>query len=177
MNDSIQDAATRGAHPAIAAQVLDEASAWDLLGTVDCGRVIFRLMSCPESTAVLHLVDDQRVIIRARLTPTDAVDARSTNGALVAYEAERADADTHTSWSVLVFGRAHALTDPGRVDRYKRRLRPWVDYADTILAIEPDIVTAIRVACAGEQCGCLDATARDIVSGQFRCLLGLDNHD
>jgi hypothetical protein len=41
---------------------------------------------------------------------------------------------------------ATAVTDPKHVARYERLLQPWVNLPmDTVIAIEPHIVTGIRI--------------------------------
>ena len=42
-------------------------------------------------------------------------------------------------------GRAYTVNDPGQVLRYERLLHPWVNHADTVLAIEPDVVTGFHI--------------------------------
>jgi hypothetical protein len=36
--------------------------------------------------------------------------------------------------------------DPGQVSRYEQLLQPWVNHADTVIAIEPEIITGLRIA-------------------------------
>ena len=49
-------------------------------------------------------------------------------------------------WSVVVTGTARTVTDPDRVARCERLLRPWVaDTMDTVIAIEPEIVTGFEL--------------------------------
>lgn len=49
-------------------------------------------------------------------------------------------------WSVVVTGLATEVSDPEQVARYQRLLHPWVNMAmDTVVAIEPEIVTGIRI--------------------------------
>ena len=63
----------------------------------------------------------------------------------LAYEADIIDSQTRTGWSVVVTGRAHTLTDPDEVMRYEQLLEPWVNHADTVVAIEPEIITGLRL--------------------------------
>jgi hypothetical protein len=39
----------------------------------------------------------------------------------------------------------HTVTASEQIARYERLLHPWVNHADTVLAIEPDIVTGFRI--------------------------------
>jgi pyridoxamine 5'-phosphate oxidase-like protein len=109
------------------------------------GRVVFTLNALPAIRPVNHLLDDCRVIIRTRLTASISAAVRSSEGIVVAYEADSIDPQTRTGWSVVVTGRAHTLTDPDEVTRYEQLLEPWVNHADTVVAIEPDIITGLRL--------------------------------
>ncbi|HYB35486.1 MAG TPA: pyridoxamine 5'-phosphate oxidase family protein [Mycobacterium sp.] len=117
-----------------------------LLASVDYGRVVFTLNALPAIRPVNHLVDDGRIIIRTRLTNAISTVMRSANPAVVvAYEADNFDSQSRTGWGVVATGRAHTVDDPGQVSRYERLLHPWVNHADTVLAIEPDIVTGLHI--------------------------------
>jgi nitroimidazol reductase NimA-like FMN-containing flavoprotein (pyridoxamine 5'-phosphate oxidase superfamily) len=127
------------------AQRLDDAEAMRLLASVGYGRVVFTLNALPAIRPVNHLVDKGRVIIRTRLTSAISTTARSKEGVIVAYEADSIDSQTLTGWSVVVTGRAHTLTHPDQVWRYEQLLEPWVNHADTVVAIEPEIITGLRI--------------------------------
>ena len=93
-----------------------------------------------------HLVDDGKIIIRTRLTTAISAAMRSADaGVIVAYEADSFDDESRSGWSVVVTGRAQAVADPGQISRYERLLHPWVNRADNVLAIAPDIVTGFRI--------------------------------
>ena len=70
---------------------------------------------------------------------------RSVDGVEVAYEVDRIDPWRRTGWSVVVTGRARTMTDPEQILRYEQLLHPWVDHADTVIAIEPEVVTGLRI--------------------------------
>ena len=95
---------------------------------------------------VNHLVDEGRVIIRTRLTAAISAAVRSSDGVVVAYEADSIDPQTQTGWSVVITGHAYTVTDPDRVLRYEQLLHPWINHADTVVAIEPEIITGFRIA-------------------------------
>jgi hypothetical protein len=133
------------AQPANGAELLDSATAMRLLASVDYGRVVFSLSTLPAIRPVNHLVDEGRVIIRTRLTASISTAVRSGDGVVVAYEADSLDPQTRTGWSVVVTGRAYTLTDPDQVLRYEQLLHPWVNHADTVVAIEPEIITGLRI--------------------------------
>ncbi len=134
--------------PPAGAERLDGAEAMRLLAGVEYGRVIFTVKSLPAIRPVNHLAEDGRIIIRTRLTSAISAAARATKGVVVAYEADCIDARTRTGWSVVVAGRAHTVTDPDAVSRYEQLLHPWVNHADTVVAIEPEMVTGFRIAAA-----------------------------
>lgn len=127
------------------AQKIDEVEAMRLLATAAYGRVVFTLNALPAIRPVNHLVDDGTIIIRTRLTTAISAAVRSATALIVAYEADSFDDESRTGWSVVVTGRAHAVSDPDRISHYEKLLHPWVNHADNVLAIEPDIVTGFRV--------------------------------
>jgi hypothetical protein len=131
--------------PANGAKRLSDAEAIRLLASVSYGRVIFTIKSLPAIRPVNHLLDEGRIIIRTRLTSAISAAVRSSDGAVVAYEADSIDPQTRTGWSVVVTGRAYTLTDPDQVLRYEQLLHPWINHADTVVAIEPEIITGLRI--------------------------------
>ena len=136
------------AQPANDSQRLSHAEAMRLLAiaSVDYGRVVFTLNALPAIRPVNHLVDEGRIIIRTRLTTAiSTVVTFADSGVVVAYEADDFDSQTQSGWSVVATGWAHRVNDPGQVSRYERLLHPWVNHADTVLAIEPDFVTGLRI--------------------------------
>jgi pyridoxamine 5'-phosphate oxidase-like protein len=133
------------AQPASGAQELERAEAMRLLASIGYGRVVFTLNALPAIRPVNHLVDEGRVIIRTRLTSAISIGVRSTDGVVVAYEADSLDPQSRAGWSVVIMGRAHTLTDPDQVSRYEQLLHPWVNHADTVVAIDPDIITGFRI--------------------------------
>ena len=105
-----------------------------------------RQKALPAVRPVNHLMDEGRIIIRTRLsTAISSVVASADDGAVVAYEADDFDSQSQSGWSVVATGWAHRVNDPGQVSRYERLLRPWVNHADTVLAIEPHIVTGFHI--------------------------------
>ncbi|MFC9819561.1 pyridoxamine 5'-phosphate oxidase family protein [Streptomyces erythrochromogenes] len=126
---------------------LDRAEALRLLATVSLGRIVFTQHALPAVRPVNHLVEGEDIIVRihgggalASLTaPADV-------SAVVAYEADVIDPDTHLGWSVVVTGYARAVSDADEVDRYAHLLRPWVAHRMTsVLRIRPDLVTGFRL--------------------------------
>jgi nitroimidazol reductase NimA-like FMN-containing flavoprotein (pyridoxamine 5'-phosphate oxidase superfamily) len=129
----------------IGAQRISHAEALRLLSGTDYGRIVFTLNALPAIRPVNHLVDGGRVIIRTRLSSALTEALSASNSLIVAYEADSMDRSTRTGWSVVVTGRAYSLSDPSEIAQYEQRLEPWVNHADTVVAIEPDIVTGFRI--------------------------------
>ncbi|MGA9674909.1 MAG: pyridoxamine 5'-phosphate oxidase family protein [Mycobacterium sp.] len=150
MHDSVYDGGLGLTRPAVGAKRLDDAEARRLLASVSYGRVVFTLKSLPAIRPVNHLLDDGRIIIRTRLTSAISTAMRASDGVVVAYEADSIDPQTRTGWSVVVTGRAYTITDPEQVARYEQLIHPWVNQADTVVAIEPGIITGFRIIATEE---------------------------
>ncbi|MFD9038878.1 pyridoxamine 5'-phosphate oxidase family protein [Streptomyces bottropensis] len=134
-----------GAHRSVE---LDRAEALRLLGTVSLGRIVFTRNALPTIRPVNHVLVDGEIVIR---THGDAALTRYTRrtggeGAVVAYEADALDPDTHLGWSVVVTGYARLVTDPRELARYRALLRPWeTQRMDHAVRIRPDLVTGLRL--------------------------------
>ena len=150
MGDSGYDGGLGLTQPPVGAQRLDEAEALRLLASVDYGRVVFTVNALPAIRPVNHLLDEDRIIIRTRLTSAISSRARSADGVVVAYEADDINSQTRTGWSVVVTGRAHTVTDPAEVARYEQLLYPWVNHASTVVAIEPEFITGFHITATAE---------------------------
>ncbi len=131
------------------ARQLPAAEALQLLASVSYGRVVFTLDALPAIRPVNHLVDHGIIIIRTRLTSGIAAAVRSTDQ-VVAYEADDLDPHTETGWSVVVTGRAVTVTDADQIARYEQLLHPWVNHADTVVALTPQDINGIRIASSVE---------------------------
>ena len=144
MGDNGDGASTREAAEVVE---LDRAEAMGLLASVSYGRVVFSQGALPAIRPVNHLVDGDRVIVRTRVTAklTTAMRSSPTSHVVVAYQADGLDPPTAGGWSVVVTGLAITVTDPDEIARYEQLLHPWVHKADTVVAIEPQIVTGIRI--------------------------------
>jgi Pyridoxamine 5'-phosphate oxidase len=126
-------------------RLLGGAEAMELLASVDYGRVVFWLESVPAIRPVNHLVDEGRIIIRTWLTSAISGAVQCAGNVVVAYEADRIDPQTRSGWSVVVTGHASSLTEPGQVLRYQQLLKPWINEPDTVVAIEPEIITGLCI--------------------------------
>jgi Pyridoxamine 5'-phosphate oxidase len=132
---------------------LGRGEAMRLLASVGLGRVVFTSDALPAIRPVNHLVDNGRVILRTRLSGqiSTAVRSGTDPGVVVAYEADDLDPQRQLGWSVVVTGLAKTVTDPDHIARYEQLLQPWVNTVDTVVAIEPHIVTGIRIAASRHQ--------------------------
>lgn len=127
-------------------QRIEPDEALRLLASVSYGRVVFTDNALPAIRPVNHLVDDGRVIIRTRLVTALSAAVRAGNAAtVVAYEADDLDPLRRAGWSVIVVGLAQTVTDPDQIARYENLLQPWVNHADSVVAIGPQIVTGFHV--------------------------------
>ncbi|WP_055524792.1 pyridoxamine 5'-phosphate oxidase family protein [Streptomyces graminilatus] len=127
---------------------LDGVEALRLLGSVSLGRIVFTRLALPTVRPVNHVVVDGDIVIRTHGDATLARYAQQNGdpGAVVAYEADDIDPDTHTGWSVVVTGYARLVTDPHELDRYRALLRPWVSRRmDHAIRISPELVTGVRL--------------------------------
>ncbi len=129
---------------------LDRAESLRLIARAPYGRVIFTRDALPAIRPVCHLVEDDQIIVRTRITSRLTGTARTDASVVVAYEADDIDPMTHTGWAVVVTGRARSITDPARIARYERLLRPWMDRTlDAVIAIEPTMVNGVRLLESG----------------------------
>ncbi|MFE3227798.1 pyridoxamine 5'-phosphate oxidase family protein [Nocardia sp. NPDC059228] len=117
-----------------------------LLSGVPFGRVVFTRDALPAIRPVNHILDGDTVIVRTQLTSRLTSTVRADSDVVVAYEADDIDRTTRLGWSVVVTGIARTITDPDLVARYDALVKPWADgNMDTIVAIEPTLVTGIRL--------------------------------
>ncbi len=125
---------------------LDRDQAMRLLASVDFGRVVFTLHALPAIRPVNHLIDDDEIIIRTQLSTKIAAVIDQPADIVVAYQADALDPVRRLGWCVVVTGIARPITDPERIARYERRLRPWVNRVmDMVIGIRPEIVTGFRL--------------------------------
>ncbi|MBF6176634.1 pyridoxamine 5'-phosphate oxidase family protein [Nocardia blacklockiae] len=126
---------------------LDRDEAMRLLAGTQVGRVVFTRDALPAIRPVNHLVDeDGSVVLRTRVAARFTCAIRGNSPVVVAYQADDIDTTRRLGWSVVVTGFARPVTDPDRLARYERLLHSWVDMVmDTVIVIEPEIVTGIRL--------------------------------
>ena len=115
-------------------RVLDEATCWELLGSVPVARVGLDVGGRIDVLPVNHLVDDGRVAWRSGAGPKLGAAAAESE---VAVEADVIDHDTHEGWSVVVHGTASIVPDEQRLQRlHERELTPWSAADQKVLWVE-----------------------------------------
>lgn len=125
---------------------LDRIEAMALLASAPYGRMVFTRDALPAIRPVVHVVDNGEIIIARTRLATDSGRAEGRQNVVVAYEADEIDPVRQVGWSVVATGFAHTITDPDRLAHYERVLRPWADdVATDIIAIEPTLVTGLRL--------------------------------
>ncbi|MGV9254594.1 pyridoxamine 5'-phosphate oxidase family protein [Streptomyces sp. NPDC003697] len=123
---------------------LDQGECRSLLSTHGVGRVA---LTTPEGPAVLPVNYD---VVRDGLvfrTAPDTAPAAAV-GAEVAFEVDHVDDVMGQGWSVLVVGRAEAVTDPETVRRLQEHARsdPWAGEGRTLwIHIRPTRMTGRRI--------------------------------
>ncbi|WP_340384410.1 pyridoxamine 5'-phosphate oxidase family protein [Streptomyces sp. SS7] len=135
-----------GASEARRSVELDGVEALRLLGSVSLGRIVFTRHALPTVRPVNHVLADGDIVVRTHGDATLTRYARQAGGegAVVAYEADDIDRDTHLGWSVVVTGYARLVTDPRELARYQALLRPWGSQRmDHAVRISPDLVTGV----------------------------------
>ncbi|MFI5977771.1 pyridoxamine 5'-phosphate oxidase family protein [Streptomyces sp. NPDC051452] len=112
-----------------------------LLATAPIGRIVTTRHALPAVVPVNFGLDaDGSVLLR---TSVASEPARAIDGVVVAFEADTADPDTHSGWSVVMTGRAEIVTDPSEVTRLERvapRSRA-LSPDEVLVRIAPELVT------------------------------------
>jgi hypothetical protein len=125
---------------------LTDAESLALLGSVALGRIVFTMRALPTVRPVSHILDDGQIVIRSHLGALIVSPADANSGTVVAYEADDLDPIQRLGWSVSITGTARILRNAAQVERYRRRLSPWVmDPTDDIIAIHPELINGFRL--------------------------------
>ena len=102
---------------------LDRDTCLSLLGPGGIGRVVFTDMALPAAQPVNYLLDGEEIIFR---TANGSKLAAATRNAVVAFQTDHFEWDTHTGWSILGVGQAYEITEPRRLAELANRLpHPW----------------------------------------------------
>ena len=118
-----------------------------LLGTVPVGRLVFTENAMPAIRPVNFQLNGDSVVIR---TNSNGSLARLA-GTIVAFEADQIDAVSRTGWSVVVVGRAEAVTEVDElVALANHNNRPWAPGPrDRFLRIGFGRITGRQLQAAG----------------------------
>ncbi|HKE69011.1 MAG TPA: pyridoxamine 5'-phosphate oxidase family protein [Nocardioidaceae bacterium] len=112
------------------------------LASVPIGRIVFTIGGLPTIRPVVHVLDDDDVVVRTQLEAT----TYATNGAVVAYEADVIDLETRTGWSTSIAGVASVVEDPAELERFEDLIKPMSDQPVTyVLRIKTDEVSGYEV--------------------------------
>ncbi|MGW7821585.1 pyridoxamine 5'-phosphate oxidase family protein [Streptomyces puniciscabiei] len=126
-------------------RALDRQECLRLLAKVPVGRIVYTRQALPAVLPVNFGLDtDSSILVRTSAT-SDLV--RAVDGVVVAFEADDFDAAEHSGWSVVVTGRATAVTDPAEHERLSRTGPiSWVVTQDWVfLRIEAEMVTGREI--------------------------------
>ena len=125
-------------------EVLDEDECFELMATMEVGRLAVVSGGVPLIFPVNYAVVDGNIVIRT--APGTKLTAAGRNQ--VTIEADEIDPATHTGWSVVVRGRAEEITDfdPSEIKGLRNiALRPWAGDKPVWLRIVPLVVTGRRL--------------------------------
>jgi uncharacterized protein len=129
-------------------QELTKCECFRLLAREQLGRVAFVDDRGPMVLPVNFIVDRHMVVFRTgEGTKLDVASA----GGRVAFEVDRSEAATQTSWSVVIRGEAVEVTDPGELARLRRLpLDSWAPGAEShYVRILPATLTGRRISVSG----------------------------
>ncbi|HEY9412150.1 MAG TPA: pyridoxamine 5'-phosphate oxidase family protein [Jiangellaceae bacterium] len=123
---------------------LSREQCYALLRTVPIGRIVFTEAALPAIQPVNFVLDDLDVVIRTAVGSKLAAAARS---AVVAFEVDDFDAETMTGWSVVLIGRAEAVSDATELQRLRElSLTPWaLGSRPHYIRVSPEIVRGRRI--------------------------------
>ncbi|MFI9803224.1 pyridoxamine 5'-phosphate oxidase family protein [Streptomyces sp. NPDC052301] len=109
---------TRPHAPAHRRVDLGRAEAMRLLGGVPLGRIVFTRQALPTVRPAGHVLDDGDLVVRTYegaappSWPLRDDDTAVVADAVVAYEADAIDPDTHLGWSAVATGCPHPIAGP-----------------------------------------------------------------
>ena len=108
------------------------------------GRVAVTVDALPGVFPINFAFLDGDVLFR---TGTGTKLAAAVRGSVVAFEVDDIDPQTHTGWSVLIVGRAEALTRPDDIERAQAvPLQPWAPGSrGHFVRIRSDLVSGRRL--------------------------------
>ena len=123
--------------------ILDEEECLNLLRQRSIGRVAVSVGAIPAVFPVNYHCEDGAIYFATGKGTKLAAAVRS---AVVAFEIDEADAQSHEGWSVLAVGVAHEVHDESVRRAVEAYLRPWAPGERThLVRIWPDFVSGRRI--------------------------------
>ena len=123
--------------------VLTEGECYRLLAGDTFGRVVFTRRAMPAIVPVNYVLDGRDILLR---TDPKSQLGRAIDATIVAFEVDGIDRSTHTGWSVVVVGTAHALDAADPLQTGTVGPDPWASGVRTLLVrIAPGVVTGRRL--------------------------------
>ncbi|MFB4320598.1 pyridoxamine 5'-phosphate oxidase family protein [Actinomadura sp. 21ATH] len=129
-------------------EILDAEECRSLLAAASLGRIVFTDRALPAIQPVNFAFTGDDVVVR---TSASSRLAAAAGDAVVAFEIDDFDATDRSGWSVVVVGRAHAVTDSADLAALRDLpLHPWAPgERDHFLRIRADIITGRRIPDGG----------------------------
>lgn len=125
-------------------QILDRRECLALLAGTYVGRIVFTLDALPAVQPVNYVLDGDAIVIRS--APGSKLTA-ATRHAVVAFEIDEIDLDSHGGWSVTAVGRAEEVIDAEERRRLSLLpLRPWAPgERHHFIRIRPELINGRRI--------------------------------
>lgn len=120
---------------------LDRQECMRLLPKAPVGRIVYTRQALPAVLPVNFWLDHDGAVLM-RISAASGL-VRAIDGAVVAFEADQVDADTHSGWSVVVTGEATVVTDPAEHTRLlDTGPSSWAPAPhEVFVRIDPELVT------------------------------------
>jgi nitroimidazol reductase NimA-like FMN-containing flavoprotein (pyridoxamine 5'-phosphate oxidase superfamily) len=121
-----------------------------LMESVSVGRVVYTRRALPAVELVNFALDHGDIIIR---TDSGGKLAVATQHSVVAFEADRLDADQRAGWSVTAIGQSREVTDPAEIGRLQKiGLTSWAPgVREHFIRISPEILNGRRLRVSAQQ--------------------------
>ena len=136
---------------------LDREQCLSLLASKPVGRLVFTYRALPDVIPVNYRVDRASLLLRLS---GGSVAASATKDAVVAFEVDEIDLNSHTGWSVTVVGHAREIIDPMELRRVRAlNLVSWAgDDRDHFVSVALEQVTGRQLFSTGTSPGQIRST-------------------
>lgn len=124
-------------------ETLDLRQCLALLRGQTVGRLVFCENALPAIRPVNFSLHEGEIVLRLGRSPW----VRQLDRAVVAFEVDQIDTDTHAGWSVVALGKARLVTDIDElVALFDPHHRPWAPGTrDQVLCVDMERVTGRRI--------------------------------